>query len=65
MPTPPRRRWYQFSLSTILWALVVIALALVAANERWQRAQLQAEADVRRALDELDRQVLETTLQSP
>ena len=45
MPTPPRRRWYQVSLSTILVALVIIALAVVAAKERVQRVWLQGEVE--------------------
>ena len=38
-------RWYQISLRTVLVALVVIALAVVAANERLQRVWLQGEVE--------------------
>jgi cell division protein FtsB len=42
-PTPPRRRWFQFSLSSLLWLMVVLAIAAFGVRERRERRQLEAE----------------------
>jgi hypothetical protein len=45
-PVKPRRRWYQFSLRTLMIAMVVIATTLGLGMSWYRRAQCQAEAVV-------------------
>jgi hypothetical protein len=42
-PTPPRRRWFQFSLREIFWLTLVIALMLFGTFEHLRRKQGDAE----------------------
>jgi len=45
MPTAPRRRWFQFSLSSLLLLTLVVALAVYGANENRHRMRLEAEVE--------------------
>ena len=48
LPTP-RRRWFQFSMASLLWLMLTVALAIVALREHRQRAILDAKAEAREA----------------
>ena len=52
--TPHRRRWYQFSVGTVLWLMLVAALLAFGANERYKRAD--AEAAFKRELAQVRKQ---------
>ena len=39
----PRRRWFQFSLASLLWLMLVIAVSVLGFRERQQRLILDAE----------------------
>jgi hypothetical protein len=41
IPTTPRR-WYQFSIASLLWVMLVVALAVAGMRERSQRMALEA-----------------------
>ena len=45
MPTPPRRRWHQFSLGTLIWLTLVIALAVYGFHEHHLRMLLPEPVD--------------------
>jgi len=42
--TPPRRRWYQFSLRTLFGVLTVVALATPSTARRYRQWQAAREA---------------------
>ena len=44
MPTSLRRRWFQFSLASVLWLMLVMAIAIYGINERRLRGYWQAKA---------------------
>ena len=39
---PPRRRWFQFGIGTMLLLVTLVAVSLLAATEHWDRRRLQA-----------------------
>jgi hypothetical protein len=41
MPTTPRRRWYQFSLASLLLFIALIAVSAFAVREHWERRRLE------------------------
>jgi len=43
---PPTRRWFQFSLGTMLWLALVIALIVYGVNEHRLRMQAETEARI-------------------
>jgi hypothetical protein len=49
IPTPTRRRWFQFSLRELFWLMLVVAISLYAAKQR-HRAEFwqQENQDIRR-----------------
>jgi hypothetical protein len=50
--TPPtHRRWFQFSLGTMLWLILTAALAIYGVSEHWRR--IRAEKAYQLSLDVL------------
>ena len=44
VPAPMKpRRWFRFSLRTLFWLMLVVAMLMLAVNERRKRIQLEAE----------------------
>jgi type VI protein secretion system component VasK len=42
MPTSSRRRWFQFSLSSLLWLMLTVAFAIYGFSEHQQRVRTDA-----------------------
>jgi hypothetical protein len=49
MNEAPRRRWYQFSIRTMLWLMLLMALLAYGAKEHSHRVSLEAELSAIRA----------------
>lgn len=45
MPTPPRRRRCQFSIASLFWLTLIVALAVFGIREHQQRVVLDAEVE--------------------
>jgi hypothetical protein len=39
-PTPPRRRWFQFSIASLLWLTLVVALSIAGIREHRRRVMI-------------------------
>jgi hypothetical protein len=46
MPTPSRRRWFQFSLASLLWLILTVALALLYVKEHRHRLSVERELEL-------------------
>ena len=46
-PPAPHRRWFRYSLGTLFWLTLVVAMFLFALNEHRERKQFEAEVGKR------------------